>query len=472
MSQIRQLLDLIKKSVEILEKTCAANGTEVPDLHSTFSPASEAFRSDPVASEAADIISAAGLQLSAIVAPPVISLYNAVGGHWRAAAVRLCLDSHVTEILREAGPEGLHIDEIAAKNGINKQKLARCLRFLATGHIYREVKPNVFANTRISSMLDTLKTSEEILADPLHKYDGTSGLAAFASHHLDECFKSSSYLLENEQDPRTASSEDPDAAPFARAVSKGKSFMDFLVLPDQEYVSRRFNTGMLGFKAMLSDNAILEAYDWKSLPDNAILVDVGGGIGTTSMILARNFEHLQIVIQDRPPVLKDAVEFWDKELPGVLSSGRVKLEVQDFFEAQPSRNASVFFLKSVFHDWSDAYCLKILKHLRDAATSDTKLIIIDCLIPYACHDPDAANSGIEGLVTREAPAPLLANWGAPKELAYVVDMTMLTLCNSFERTVAQFDQLLRCSGWNIVAVRRPTGVDMMLMASIEAVPIL
>ena len=79
-TQLRQLLDLITKSIETLETTCAANGTEVPDLQSTFSPASEAFRSDPVASEAADIINAAALQLSAIVALPQLTMFNAVGG--------------------------------------------------------------------------------------------------------------------------------------------------------------------------------------------------------------------------------------------------------------------------------------------------------------------------------------------------------------------------------------------------------
>lgn len=42
---------------------------------------------------------------------------------------------------------------------------ARFMRFLATHHIYREVSPNVFTNTRISSMLDTQKPSAEILAE-------------------------------------------------------------------------------------------------------------------------------------------------------------------------------------------------------------------------------------------------------------------------------------------------------------------
>ena len=79
-SQICQLLDLITKSVETLENTCAANVTKIPDLYSAFNPASEAFRSDPAAGEAASIVSAAALHLSAITAPPHITAYNAIGG--------------------------------------------------------------------------------------------------------------------------------------------------------------------------------------------------------------------------------------------------------------------------------------------------------------------------------------------------------------------------------------------------------
>lgn len=64
----------------------------------------------------------------------------------------MCLESQVTEILREAGPEvgailypwylklietcqGLHVNEIAAKNGINAQKLGKPVPF-ARGNVH------------------------------------------------------------------------------------------------------------------------------------------------------------------------------------------------------------------------------------------------------------------------------------------------------------------------------------------------
>lgn len=40
----------------------------------------------------------------------------------------------------------------------------RILRLLATLHIFREVSPDVFANNRISSLLDTGKSVEAIKA--------------------------------------------------------------------------------------------------------------------------------------------------------------------------------------------------------------------------------------------------------------------------------------------------------------------
>jgi hypothetical protein len=43
--------------------------------------------------------------------------------------------------------------------------LARILRLLATMHIFQEVSPNVFAHNRISSVLDTGKSVEEVIKE-------------------------------------------------------------------------------------------------------------------------------------------------------------------------------------------------------------------------------------------------------------------------------------------------------------------
>ena len=44
------------------------------------------------------------------------------------------------------------------------------------------------------------------------------------------------------------------------------------------------------------------------MKQNAVVVDVGGGIGSLSMTLAQNHAHLRFIVQDREKVLEDAVK--------------------------------------------------------------------------------------------------------------------------------------------------------------------
>ncbi|KAJ6555654.1 S-adenosyl-L-methionine-dependent methyltransferase [Mycena vulgaris] len=465
---IRQLLEIITKSVDTLEAACQSSGVAVPNLHEPFAPPSEAFRTIPAAAEAATIISAAALQLEAILTPPHVSLYHIVGGHFKSAALRICLESSVTEILREAGPQGIHVKDIAAINHQDPEKLARFLRYLATHHVYREVEPNVFANTRISSMLDTLKPSAEIIADPKHKHDNTMGLAALACHHLDEAFKGSAYAWETLADPATVHSGDPSASPFARALGSGEEMWKFYQRPEEEFRRHRFGIGMQGIEALQPPDAILNAYPWSSVPGNSVVVDVGGGVGNSCLTLVSKFPSLKFVVQDLTGVIEQAKELWSTKMPTAIKSGQVRLEVHDFFTAQPETNATVFLLKQIMHDWSDEYCVKILTKLWEAASPGTTLLLLDSIIPLACHDPSADGPhGIPGAVAKEAPPPLLPNYGAANEMGYNADIDMFLLFNSQERTVIHFTELLAQSGWKITAIHRQPG-DSTFLQCIEA----
>ncbi|KAF8334401.1 S-adenosyl-L-methionine-dependent methyltransferase [Amanita rubescens] len=445
--QVRQLLDLMKRSVKSLEKACNESDTQLPDLDMPYTPDSEAFRANAAAAKAASVISAVAMQLDAIVSPPRNVLYYALNGHWKSAALRVCLEGNVTEILREAGPEGLHVEHIAAKNKLDVHKLASSLRLLATHHVYREVKPDVFANNRVSSLADTSKASAEIIANPDHKHDNTVGISAFASFFVDEVAKSSAYFYENASDPKIANSGEPADCPFAKIVGNGTPFWDWLERPENAVRQRRFDIGMRGTQVMTTAGPIMSAYDWISLPADALVVDVGGGIGSTSIPLAKAFPQLKIVVQDRKPVVETGIEIWKKELPDALTSGRIQFEAHDFFTPQQRKDVAVFFTHHVLHDWSDKYCNIILKHLRNAATPDTKLICMEMVLPHACCNMEENN------------------------VVYDLDMTMLTLFNSHQRTVRQFDELFEAAGWKLMDVRRRISVYVTAISSLEAVPI-
>ncbi|KAH9484888.1 4-O-methyltransferase 1 [Psilocybe cubensis] len=472
-STLSSLAFLINRSIITLEKACSESKLPFPGFDEPFTPASEAFRANPEAEEAAKVIAAAAHQLMMMVLPPSVALYTVVSGAHKSAALRVCLEANVTEILREGGKEGMHVKEIAERTKVNHQKLARCLRYLATHHVYKEVSPDVFTNNRVSSMMDTGKAVDDLIARPEEKHENTPGLAAVASHHLDEVYKAAGYLWESMSDPATAHSFESNETPFNLGFSVNTSFFETIALPDPRWQlrQRRFNVGMKGVTVLESADAVLKAFDWQSLPKDSVVVDVGGGIGSSSLILAKNLPDIKIVIQDTPIVLTEgATQFWARELPEALASGRVSFQVHDFFTPQPIKNASVFLLKQIMHDWPDKYAIKILSQLRQAARPDTRLIIIESAIPFACHDPSGdKGKGVIGAVPKEAPEPLLANYGVANELTYTADVTMLILTNAQERTVKDMKELLHSTGWQMTKIVRDHETGS-FMQPVEAVP--
>ena len=84
-------------------------------------------------------------------------------------------------------------------------------------------------------------------------------------------------------------------------------------------------------------------FGWADFRDNALVVDVGGGIGSQTMTLAQHYPRLRFIVQDRHEVLKEAVavcyfpwsmkpladhepKYWSARLPGAIEEGRVTLQ--------------------------------------------------------------------------------------------------------------------------------------------------
>lgn len=125
-------------------------------------------------------------------------------------------------------------------------------------------------------------------------------------------------------------------------------------------------------------NAFGQGYPWDTIGDNiagGTVVDIGGSIGTSSILLARRFPNLKFIVQDLPgPIAsgKDAV-------PADVSE-RVEFVVHDFFTEQPV-NADAYFFRYIFHNWGDRKVLEILRALVPALRPGAKVIINDYILP-------------------------------------------------------------------------------------------
>lgn len=193
-------------------------------------------------------------------------------------------------------------------------------------------------------------------------------------------------------------------------------------------------------------------------------MDVGGGIGSTSMLLAHAYSRsdgppydddigLKFVIQDREVVVEMGEKAWNAKCPELIESGIAQFQgvyclftvlaqfltifllssVHDFFTPQPIKNAAVFLLRVVLHDWPDAFAERILLRLREAAAPATKLLIADFVLPLACADDfgslqdENEIQGVQGTDTKLAPPPLLPNLGKASANGYWMDMTVSPL---------------------------------------------
>ncbi|CAJ1976044.1 unnamed protein product [Sphenostylis stenocarpa] len=126
-----------------------------------------------------------------------------------------------------------------------------------------------------------------------------------------------------------------------------------------------FNTAMINHTTLVMTK-VLECY--KGFDDIKMLVDVGGGLGININLITSKYPHIQGINFDLPHVIQHAPSY-----PGVEHVGG------DMFKNVPKGDA--IFMKWILHDWSDEYCLKLLKNCYDAIPDDGKVIVVEAVLP-------------------------------------------------------------------------------------------
>jgi len=97
--------------------------------------------------------------------------------------------------------------------------------------------------------------------------------------------------------------------------------------------------------------------------------------------------------------------------------------VHDFLTPQPVKDADLFFLRMIMHDWGHPYAVEILRHLRDAAIpGKTRLLLVDQVVKHSCKDSYGTTSEIELPADPPIPEGLLPNLGRASSMIYLVDM--------------------------------------------------
>jgi len=423
-SSLRTLANTILSGVEAIEATYSKAGVPLPSLDELFAPSP--LDGDVALMNAQRLVASAASQIIVSARQPMETLQDYAMGMYMTTSLGFVVDADVPDILKDAGPQGLHIKDIAAENGVDAVKLGRVLRYLAARHVFVEVSPSVFANNRISSLLIKARSLQEIKAKPELKYEG-SGAPSFIGHVSDEGLKSSvaisSYLL----DPKGF------ACPFNMAMNFPSSLWDWYAKPENAHRGQRFAQAMKGNVERYPVEIFTTALDWAALKDDDVVVDVGGGTGGLTLLLSKSFPQFKYIVQDLEMVMPDAEKFWAVESPDSIANGRVTLQAHDFFMPQPVKAAAVYYMRFIVHDWSTPKNIEILKNVRAAAGPNSKLVIWDMLVPNACRSTDPETGALL--------LPPGLDWTT------AVDIQMMNLLNAQERTLPEFIELGTATGW-------------------------
>lgn len=150
----------------------------------------------------------------------------------------------------------------------------------------------------------------------------------------------------------------------------------------------------------------------------ADVFQVGGNASATSIALAKAFPALRCIIQDLKAPINTARSKL-LELPADVSK-RIEPHEHDFFTPQPVKGADVYLLRMILHDWKDSEAVKILKQLVDAAKPDSRILIMDMVLPT----PGSASRTLEAALRQK-------------------DLAMLHTFNAKEREVEDWQSVLQ-----------------------------
>jgi hypothetical protein len=141
--------------------------------------------------------------------------------------------------------------------------------------------------------------------------------------------------------------------------------------------------------------ALVDNFAWSALPEGSTVIDLGGSQGHVSAFVAESIPKLQFIVQDLPEVISDVDATY--KIPETLTE-RVTLVGHSFFTKQPVKNIEVVLIRYIFHNWSDEYCIRILRNLIPGLKKGSKIIIQDHLLPEPGSIPLAKERGLRFVV--------------------------------------------------------------------------
>jgi hypothetical protein len=254
--------------------------------------------------------------------------------------VRVVSDLGIADLLA-GGP--VAVDKLAERVGAHAPTLRRVLRALAAREIFTEPEPGVFGLTPLAQPLRTdhplsLRESYTLLASDVQAWAGL---------------------------PETIRTGEP-----AFDAVHGRGYWAYLA--DHPEESRRVDLWMRSVNR-LHLRTVLPAYPWREL---TTVVDAGGGNGAFLAGLLARYPRLRGTLLDLPHVVAAA----GAVLAGAGVADRCAIVAGSFFDVVPA-GADAYLLKTVLPGFTDADVALILARVRAAMRPDSRLLLLEAVLP-------------------------------------------------------------------------------------------
>jgi hypothetical protein len=261
--------------------------------------------------------------------------------YWGFAISRAIHVAAKLGIADHVGETEVQIKYLAEKLSVNEDRLYRLMRLLASYEIFQETDKYFFIATSLSEAIST--SAEHSVRDAAHMVT-KSMWEAYG--HLEYCIRTG---------------EDAYTDLFGKGV--------FGHLNDQKEENDQFARAMDNY-AELENPIIAECL---KVGEAKTVVDVGGGQGGFLKALLSQNLQLNGTLFDQPDII-------DHTINEAVLMPRLDIRSGSFFE-EVTAGADAYILKRILHDWNDEDCCKILQTVRAAMKQDSKLYVIDAIVP-------------------------------------------------------------------------------------------
>jgi hypothetical protein len=312
--------------------------------------------------------------------PAPVAVLDQMTGAWVSRAIYTATKFGIADVLSD-GPRSA--EEIAGEIGANPDAVRRLLRMLASRGVFSQRTDGRFG---LTPMADALRADAPA---------SVHGIVLFFGHpnHWEHW----GHLPYSVQTGR----------PSVDAL-RGKPMFEWL--EDEPEFAAAFNEGMTS-ASNTEIEPVLAAYDFSRF---STVVDVGGGHGRLLAAILRKAPRARGILFDAPSVVAGAPTVLDAA--GVAD--RTAVVSGSFFESVPS-GGDAYVLKHIVHDWDESKALEILRNVRSAMAANSKVLVIETVIP----DDDR------------------------EHLSKLLDLEMLVVSTGKERTAAEYTQLLQHAGF-------------------------